>query len=129
MSFLIAGYVRGERSRKRMGSLVLAQRGDDGELGYAGNVGAGFSEREIDRLLELLAGTRAGCMPKPASASPRRQPSFSRFHKSSGPEGHGLSRSSGELELRGPPELLRLRYLRLRLAGWTEPSSRATWRR
>jgi bifunctional non-homologous end joining protein LigD len=52
--FVIAGYTRGEgRRSKGFGSLVLAVR-DDGELRYVGNVGTGFTDTEIDRLLKLL---------------------------------------------------------------------------
>ena len=43
----------GDRSRSRLGSLVVA-REVDGELRYAGRVGSGLSEAEIDRLLERL---------------------------------------------------------------------------
>ena len=52
--FVIAGYTRGQGRRSgAFGSLVLAvQRG--GELGYVGNVGTGFSDAEIDRLLGKL---------------------------------------------------------------------------
>jgi bifunctional non-homologous end joining protein LigD len=52
--FVIAGYTRGQGRRSgTFGSLVLAvHRGD--ELVYVGNVGTGFSEDEIDRLLSLL---------------------------------------------------------------------------
>ena len=51
---MIAGYTRGQGRRSgAFGSLVLAvQRG--GELGYVGNVGTGFSDAEIDRLLGKL---------------------------------------------------------------------------
>jgi bifunctional non-homologous end joining protein LigD len=52
--FVIAGYTKGQGRRARsFGSLVLGvHRGD--ELVYVGNVGTGFSEEEIDRLLSLL---------------------------------------------------------------------------
>jgi bifunctional non-homologous end joining protein LigD len=52
--FVIAGYTRGQGRRAgSLGSLILgAYRG--GELAYAGNVGTGFSDKEIDRLLEKL---------------------------------------------------------------------------
>ena len=52
--FVIAGYTKGQGRRSgRFGSLVLAvHRGRD--LVYVGNVGTGFSEDEIDRLLKLL---------------------------------------------------------------------------
>jgi bifunctional non-homologous end joining protein LigD len=52
--FLVAGYTRGEGRRSGgFGSLVLAVR-EGGRLRYVGNVGTGFSDAEIDRLLRLL---------------------------------------------------------------------------
>jgi bifunctional non-homologous end joining protein LigD len=52
--FLIAGYTRGTGRRARsFGSLVLAVR-ENGGLRYVGNVGTGFDEAEIQRLLKLL---------------------------------------------------------------------------
>jgi bifunctional non-homologous end joining protein LigD len=52
--FVIAGYTKGQGRRSgRFGSLVLATY-EGGELRYVGNVGTGFTEREIDRLLERL---------------------------------------------------------------------------
>ena len=52
--FLIAGYTSGEGRRAgTFGSLVLAVREGD-ELKWVGNVGTGFGEKEIDRLLGLL---------------------------------------------------------------------------
>jgi bifunctional non-homologous end joining protein LigD len=52
--FVIAGYTKGQGRRAgSFGSLVLGyQRGN--ELAYAGNVGTGFNEAEIDRLLTKL---------------------------------------------------------------------------
>ena len=52
--FVIAGYTRGKGRRERtLGSLVLATfKGK--ELVYVGNVGTGFNDREIDRLLKKL---------------------------------------------------------------------------
>ncbi len=60
--FLIAGYTRGEGRRARsFGALVLGVRRSD-ELVWAGNCGTGFSEEEIDRLLERLRPLeRASC--------------------------------------------------------------------
>lgn len=49
----IAGWTRGQGARARFGALVLAAR-DGRELVYAGNVGTGFDDAEIDRLLERL---------------------------------------------------------------------------
>ncbi len=52
--FVIAGYTRGSGSRAgSFGSLVLAVQ-ERGGLRYVGNVGTGFDEREIERLLGLL---------------------------------------------------------------------------
>ena len=52
--FVIAGYTRGKGRREHtLGSLVLATY-KGRELVYAGNVGTGFNDREIDRLLKKL---------------------------------------------------------------------------
>jgi bifunctional non-homologous end joining protein LigD len=52
--FVVAGYTRGEgRRADSFGSLVLAVN-EGGELRYVGNVGTGFNEKEIQRLLGLL---------------------------------------------------------------------------
>ncbi len=52
--FVIAGYTRGKgRRATAFGSLVLAVYEDNG-LEYAGNVGTGFDEAEIERLLKKL---------------------------------------------------------------------------
>ena len=52
--FVIAGFTRGQGRRAgTLGSLVLATY-KGGELVYAGNVGTGFNDREIDRLLKKL---------------------------------------------------------------------------
>ena len=52
--FIVAGYTKGRGRRAgRLGSLVLAVR-RGGELEYVGNVGTGFDEKEIERLVRLL---------------------------------------------------------------------------
>ena len=52
--FVIAGYTRGKGRRSGgFGSLVLAVYGNEG-LEYVGNVGTGFDDAEIERLLKLL---------------------------------------------------------------------------
>ncbi len=52
--FVIAGYTKGQGRRSgRFGALILAVR-EGGELRYVGNVGTGFTDAEIDRLLGLL---------------------------------------------------------------------------
>src|SRR5436190_1797017 len=52
--FTVAGWVRGDGARERLGSLVLARPDAKGRLVYTGNVGAGFTERAIDDLLAAL---------------------------------------------------------------------------
>jgi bifunctional non-homologous end joining protein LigD len=54
--FVIAGYTRGQGRRSGgFGALVLAVHEEEtGELRWVGNVGTGFTDREIDRLLEQL---------------------------------------------------------------------------
>src|SRR5262245_43415487 len=49
----IVGYTRGTGRRARLGALVLARREADG-LHWAGNVGSGLADGDIDRLLETL---------------------------------------------------------------------------
>jgi bifunctional non-homologous end joining protein LigD len=52
--FVIAGHTRGQGRRSgRFGSLILGYWQGD-ELVYAGNVGTGFTDEEIDRLLAKL---------------------------------------------------------------------------
>ncbi len=52
--FVIAGYTRGKGRRERtLGSLVLGMYEGD-EFVYVGNVGTGFNDQEIDRLLKKL---------------------------------------------------------------------------
>ncbi len=53
--FVIAGYTKGQGRRSgRFGALILGYHGEDGELVYAGNVGTGFTDGEIEKLLEKL---------------------------------------------------------------------------
>jgi bifunctional non-homologous end joining protein LigD len=52
---IIGGWMRGGGRRStRIGALLLGQRDEAGALRYAGRVGTGFSERELDRLTQLL---------------------------------------------------------------------------
>ncbi len=52
--FVIAGYTRGQGRREgSFGALVLGAY-EGGELGWVGNVGTGFDEAEIERLLAKL---------------------------------------------------------------------------
>src|SRR5215210_5589791 len=53
--FVIAGYTKGQGRRSgRFGSLILGYHSDEGELVYAGNVGTGFTDSEIEKLLKKL---------------------------------------------------------------------------
>jgi bifunctional non-homologous end joining protein LigD len=53
---LVIGYTPGEGKRVgRFGALILAKRGDDGGLVYAGKVGSGFVDGEITEISRLLA--------------------------------------------------------------------------
>jgi bifunctional non-homologous end joining protein LigD len=67
--FIVAGYTRGKGRRSgTLGSLVLAVSGEKG-LEYVGNVGTGFTEKEIDKLLKKLrplerASSPFGFVPK-----------------------------------------------------------------
>jgi len=53
--FVIGGWVPGEgRRRGRLGAILLGAFDAAGEFHYAGKVGTGFSERDLDELLERL---------------------------------------------------------------------------
>jgi bifunctional non-homologous end joining protein LigD len=52
---VIGGWLPGEgRRRERIGALLVGVREDDGTLRFAGRVGTGFTEAELDRLSERL---------------------------------------------------------------------------
>jgi bifunctional non-homologous end joining protein LigD len=73
--FVVAGYTRGKGRRQgTLGSLVLATY-KGGELVYVGNVGTGFNDREIDRLLKKLKALERDKTPFP------RVPSMPRVRK------------------------------------------------
>jgi bifunctional non-homologous end joining protein LigD len=63
--FIIAGYTHGGGRRAGLfGALILAVKEGD-ELRYVGNVGTGFTDAEIRRLLELLKPLRRKTSPFP----------------------------------------------------------------
>jgi len=63
--FLVAGYTRGSGRRAgTFGALVLAVHDGD-ELRYVGNVGTGFDDAEIRRLLEVLKPLHRDTAPFP----------------------------------------------------------------
>jgi bifunctional non-homologous end joining protein LigD len=64
--FVVTGYTRGSgRRADSFGSLVLGVHDEDGELRYVGNVGTGFDEAEIRKLLKLLKPLRRKTSPFP----------------------------------------------------------------
>jgi len=64
--FVVAGYTKGQGRRSgRLGSLALAEN-VGGELRYVGNVGTGFTEDEIERLMKLLNPLERADSPFPA---------------------------------------------------------------
>ena len=51
---VIGGWAPGEGRRKRLGALLVGYFDADGDLRYAGKVGSGFSEQNLDELLARL---------------------------------------------------------------------------
>jgi bifunctional non-homologous end joining protein LigD len=70
--FVIGGWLPGEgRRRNRLGSILLGYF-DEGELRYAGKVGTGFSDRDLDELGERLAPLARETNPFAARRGPRK---------------------------------------------------------
>jgi bifunctional non-homologous end joining protein LigD len=70
--FVIGGWLAGEgRRRDRLGSILLGYF-DGGELRYAGKVGTGFSDRDLDELGERLAPLARETNPFANRRGPRR---------------------------------------------------------
>jgi bifunctional non-homologous end joining protein LigD len=68
---LICGWLPGEgRRRERIGALIVGTRDEDGKLRYAGRVGTGFTEAELDRLHALLAPLETEAAPFDSGAAP-----------------------------------------------------------
>ena len=61
--FVIVGWTDPAGTRQGFGSLILGVFDEDGELQYVGNVGTGFSDVEIRRLLEKLKPSRRETSP------------------------------------------------------------------
>jgi bifunctional non-homologous end joining protein LigD len=71
--FVIGGWQEGEgRRRKRLGSILLGYFDEHGELRYAGKVGTGFSERDLDELLQRLRPLARKSNPFAARRGPRQ---------------------------------------------------------
>ncbi len=76
--FVIGGYLPGEGSRTRLGALLLgvyeASDNRNSKLVFAGRVGTGFTEKEINRLLGLLEPLRRPDPPfEPHPTLPRKE--------------------------------------------------------
>jgi bifunctional non-homologous end joining protein LigD len=74
--FAIGGWLPGEgRRRKRIGAILIGYFEGEGagrELHYAGKVGTGFSERQLDELMERLGPLRRSGNPFAAGRGPRQ---------------------------------------------------------
>jgi bifunctional non-homologous end joining protein LigD len=67
---VIGGWMPGEgRRRDRIGALLVGVR-EDGHLRYAGRVGTGFTEAELDRLAKLLTPIERDTSPFDAPGEP-----------------------------------------------------------
>jgi bifunctional non-homologous end joining protein LigD len=67
---VIGGWLGGEGGRAgRLGALVVGYHDEEGALRYAGRVGTGFDDQELDRVGKLLAGRE-----RPDSPFEGRQP-------------------------------------------------------
>ncbi len=72
--FVIGGWLPGAgRRRNRLGSLLLGyyDEGGGGQLRYAGKVGTGFSDRDLDELMERLAPLACKTSPFAGRRGPR----------------------------------------------------------
>jgi bifunctional non-homologous end joining protein LigD len=71
--FVIGGWLPGEGRRKeRIGALLVGVYDEDRALRYAGRVGTGFSEEELDRLASLLLALERPTSPFTAGETPPR---------------------------------------------------------
>jgi bifunctional non-homologous end joining protein LigD len=71
--FVIGGWQEGEgRRRNRLGSILLGYYDEQGDLRYAGKVGTGFSDRDLDELLGRLRPLARKSNPFAARRGPRQ---------------------------------------------------------
>jgi bifunctional non-homologous end joining protein LigD len=74
---VIGGWIPGEGRRKqRIGALLVGVYDADGAFHYAGRVGTGFGDAELDRLTKLLAPLRRKRSPFTAGERPPREAIF-----------------------------------------------------
>ncbi|HWX52026.1 MAG TPA: DNA ligase D [Solirubrobacteraceae bacterium] len=70
---VIGGWMPGKgRRQESIGALLVGVYEKDGRLHYAGRVGTGFTERELERLSKLLAPLRRDTSPFTAGEKPAR---------------------------------------------------------
>jgi bifunctional non-homologous end joining protein LigD len=70
--FVVGGWTEGEgRRRGEIGALLIGYFDDDGKFRYAGKVGTGFNEAELDRLEGLLAPHERDASPFDVGRAPR----------------------------------------------------------
>ena len=62
-SFVIGGFTEPRGARSRFGALLLGVPGAGGRLRYAGHVGGGFSEAELDRVARRLQPLETAACP------------------------------------------------------------------
>jgi bifunctional non-homologous end joining protein LigD len=75
--FVVGGWQPGEgRRTERIGSLLLGVPDGKGGLDYVGNVGTGFTEKELDRLAKRLGPIVRESSPFTGGGVPRRQSVF-----------------------------------------------------
>lgn len=68
---VIGGYTPPQGKRTRFGALLVGYY-EDGELRYAGKVGTGFSQSELDRLGDMLEALRTEACPFARGGLPRQ---------------------------------------------------------
>jgi bifunctional non-homologous end joining protein LigD len=74
---VIGGWIAGEgRRERRIGALLMGVYDVDGAFRYAGRVGTGFSDAELDRLAKLLAPLQRDDSPFTAGERPPREAIF-----------------------------------------------------
>jgi len=61
--FVVGGWTAPRQTRSHFGSLLLGYYDDDGELRWAGSVGTGFDQKELDRVAKLLEERRTDRSP------------------------------------------------------------------
>jgi bifunctional non-homologous end joining protein LigD len=61
--FVVGGWTAPRQTRSYFGSLLLGYYDDEGELRWAGSVGTGFDQKELDRVWKLLEQRRTDKSP------------------------------------------------------------------